>query len=141
MNEIIVSQSNVYLAGLFLAIFVFGVMTFIAVIASVDYYKKERSLNLIMSVFTIFVLLITIASLRWFLKQGVENHQFRNGSVAVTEYYDLKRDRSLIVASKKSSTPDWLAQQVKVKIIDENDSSYQVQFEDKFAEISKKDVK
>ena len=141
MNEIIVNQSNVYLASLFLLSLFFGFATFIGVIVSADCYQKERSLDPFMSVFTIFVLSLTIASSNWLLKQGMENHRFRDGSVAVTDYYDLKKDRSLIVASKKSSTPDWLAQQVKVKIINEDKSTYQVQFEDKFAEISKKDVK
>ena len=141
MNEIIVSQSDIYLASLFLLLLFFGFATFIGAIVLADCYQKERSLDPFMSVFTIFVLSLTIASAHWILKQSIEVHQFRYGPVAVTDYYDLKKDRSLIVASKKSSTPDWLAQQVKVKIIDEDKSTYQVQFEDKFAEIIKKDVR
>ena len=141
MNEIIVSQSNVYLAGLLLAMFVLGCFAFIMIILVVSEYRKNKSFELGESAFTAFLIVSTVVFFNWFIRQGLENHRFRNGSVAVTDYYDLKRDRSLIVASKKSSTPDWLAQQVKVKIIDEDKSTYQVQFEDKFAEISKKDVK
>lgn len=141
MNQIIISQSNIYLASLFLLTLFFGFATFIGLIVLVDSYEKEKSLDAIISIFTIFALSLTIASSVWLLKQGIENHRFRNGSDRVTKYYDLKKNRSLIIATKKSSAPDWLAKNAKAKIIYEDEKSYQVQFKEMFAEVDKKDVK
>ena len=61
-------------------------------------------------------------------------------STGKIEYYQLKKDGSLIVAEKKSDAPDWLADNVETKIISENKSTYQVQFKDRFARIEKKNV-
>lgn len=141
MNQIIISQSNIYLAGLLLAFLVLLIFTLIAAFATLDDYRKNRSLDLAGSIFTVIMLACTIFIFNWYVKQGLENFRFRNRSDEVTKYYDLKKDRSIIVASKKDSAPDWLAKQVKVRIIDENGSTYQIQFKDKLAEIDKKDVK
>lgn len=141
MNQIIISQSNVYLAGLILAILVLAFFTLAIVFIVSNEYRTIRSFNLFGIAIMIMMLTCTIFLFNWFVKQGLENVRFRNESDEVTKYYDLKKDRSLIVASKKDSAPDWLAKQVKVKIIDENGSTYQIQFENKFAEIDKKDVR
>ena len=63
-----------------------------------------------------------------------------NRSTDKIAYYQLKKDGSLIVAEKKSNAPDWLADKVETKIINENKTSYQVQFKDEFARIQKKNV-
>ncbi len=141
MNQIIIDQSNVYLAGLILILIVIGFFTLVVALIAFDYYRVSKSFDLISCLFTVLLTALFIASFNWFVKQGIENERFRKDSNEVVRYYNLKKDRALIVANKKSSAPDWLADQVKVKIIDENDSSYQVQSKDKFAEISKKDVK
>lgn len=141
MNQIIISQSNIYLAGLILAILVSAFFTLAAAFIVSNEYRTIRSFNLSGIAVMIIMFTFTIYLLNWFVKQGLENVRFRNESDEVTTYYDLKKDRSLIIAQKKDSAPDWLAEQVKVRIIDENGSTYQVQFNDKFAEIDKKDVK
>lgn len=56
-------------------------------------------------------------------------------------YYDLKKDSILIIAEKKSDAPVWLADKVETKIIGEDDTTYQVQFKEKYARIKKKDLK
>lgn len=141
MNQIIISQSNIYLAGLMLAILVLAFFTLAAAFIVSNEYRTIRSFNLSGIAVMIIMFTFTIYLLNWFVKQGLENARFRNESDEVNTYYDLKKDRSLIIAQKKDSAPDWLANQVKVRIIDENGSTYQVQFNDKFAEIDKKDVK
>lgn len=146
MNQIIVSQSNVYLAGLLFALIVIGLVTFILACAVYSDFKKNNRFEFDFdSIVTYAALFLGAAAFLsvgvWYLKQGTENLRFRSNIIQTTDYYTLKRDRSLIVASKKESAPDWLAEQVKVKIIDEDGSTYQVQFKDKFAEVDKKDVK
>lgn len=141
MNQIIISQSNIYLAGLLLAFLVLLIFTLAVAFAMLDDYRMNRSIDLAGSIFTALMIACTICIFIWYMKQGLENFRFRNGSDEVTKYYDLKKDRSLIIASKKDSAPDWLAKQVKVRIINENGSTYQVQFDNKFAEIDKNDVK
>lgn len=146
MNQIIVSQSNIYLAGLLFALIVIGLVTFILACAVYSDFKKNNRFEFDSdSIVTYFALFLGAAAFLsvgvWYLKQGTENLRFRSNIIQTTDYYTLKRDRSLIVASKKESAPDWLANQVKVKIIDEDGSTYQVQFKDKFAEVDKKDVK
>ena len=56
-------------------------------------------------------------------------------------YYNLKKDGVLIIAEKKSDAPDWLVDKVETKIISENETSYQVQFNEQYARINKKDLK
>ena len=146
MNQIIVSQSNIYLAGLLFALIVIGLVTFILACAVYSDFKKNNRFEFDFdSIVTYAALFLGAAAFLsvgvWYLKQGTENLRFRSNIIQTTDYYVLKRDRSLIVASKKESAPDWLVNQAKVKIIDENGSTYQVQFKDKFAEVDKKDVK
>ena len=146
MNQIIVSQSNIYLAGLLFALIVIGLVTFILACAVYSDFKKNNRFEFDFdSIVTYAALFLGAAAFLsvgvWYLKQGTENLRFRSNIIQTTDYYTLKRDRALIVASKKDSSPDWLAEQVKVKIIDEDGSTYQVQFKDKFAEVDKKDVK
>ena len=146
MNQIIVSQSNIYLAGLLFALIVIGLVTFIFACAVYSDLKKNNRFEFDFdSIVTYAALFLGAAAFLsvgvWYLKQGTENLRFRSNIIQTTDYYTLKRDRALIVASKKDSAPDWLAEQVKVKIIDEDGSTYQVQFKDKFAEVDKKDVK
>ena len=144
MNQIIISQSNIYLAGLLLAMIVIGLFTFIFACVVYSEFKKNNRFDFD-SILTYVVLFLGAAAFffvgAWYLKQGTENLRFRTNLIRATDYYTLKRDRALITAEKKESAPDWLAKQVKVKIIDEDESTYQVQFDDKFAEIDKKDVK
>ena len=146
MNQIIISQSNIYLAGLLLAMIVIGLFTFIFACVVYSEFKKNNRFEFDFdSILTYVVLFLGAAAFffvgAWYLKQGTENLRFRTNLIHTTDYYTLKRDRSLITAEKKESAPDWLAKQVRVRIIDENGSTYQVQFEDKFVEIDKKDVK
>lgn len=146
MNQIIVSQSNIYLAGLLFALIVIGLVTFILACAAYSDFKKNNRFELDFdSIATYAALFLGAAAFLsvgvWYLNQGTENLRFRSNIIQTTDYYTLKRDRALIVASKKDSAPDWLAEQVEVKIIDEDGSTYQVQFKDKFAEVDKKDVK
>lgn len=56
-------------------------------------------------------------------------------------YYDLKKDGVLIIAEKKSDAPDWLVDKVETKIISEDETSYQVQFNNQYARINKDDLK
>lgn len=56
-------------------------------------------------------------------------------------YYDLKKDGVLIVAEKEPDAPEWLVNKVETKIIGEDDTTYQVQFKEKYARIKKKDLK
>ena len=55
-------------------------------------------------------------------------------------YYNLKKDGVLIVAEKKSDAPDWLVDKVETKIISEDKTSYQVQFNEQYARVNKKDL-
>ena len=56
-------------------------------------------------------------------------------------YYNLKKDGVLIIAEKKSDAPDWLVDKVETKIISEDETSYQVQFNDQYARVNKNDLK
>ena len=53
-------------------------------------------------------------------------------------YYDLKKYGVLIVAEKEPDAPEWLVNKVEAKIIGEDDTTYQVQFKEKYARIKKK---
>lgn len=55
--------------------------------------------------------------------------------------YDLTKDGVLIIAEKKSDAPNWLVDKVETKIINEDETSYQVQFNDQYARVNKKDLK
>ena len=55
-------------------------------------------------------------------------------------YYNLKKDGVLIIAEKKSDAPDWLVNKVETKIINEDETSYQVQFNDQYARVNKNDL-
>ena len=55
-------------------------------------------------------------------------------------YYNLKKDGVLIVAEKKSDAPDWLVDKVETKIINEDETSYQVQFNGQYARVNKEDL-
>lgn len=55
-------------------------------------------------------------------------------------YYNLKKDGALIVAEKKSDAPAWLIDKVETKIISEDETSYQVQFNSQYARVNKKDL-
>ena len=55
-------------------------------------------------------------------------------------YYNLKKDGVLIIAEKKSDAPDWLVDKVETKIISEDETSYQVQFNDQYARVNKNDL-
>lgn len=55
-------------------------------------------------------------------------------------YYNLKKDGVLIIAEKKSDAPDWLVDKVETKIISEDETSYQVQFNGQYARVNKKDL-
>ena len=55
-------------------------------------------------------------------------------------YYNLKKDGVLIIAEKKSDAPYWLVDKVETKIISEDETSYQVQFNNQYARINKDDL-
>lgn len=55
--------------------------------------------------------------------------------------YDLTKDGALIVATKKDDAPEWFVDKVETKIISENETSYQVQFENQYARVNKNDLK
>lgn len=141
MNQIIISQSNVDLPILLLLMIMTGVFTSFLVIIDFEVHRKHKTFNFTSIFITVLMFVLFLTSFRSFTKQYTENVLFQNGSDPVTKYYDLKKNRSLITAEKKDSAPNWLAEKVEVKVIDEDKSTYQVQFEDKFYEINKKDVK
>lgn len=141
MNQIILSQSNADLPILLLLMIMTGVFTSFLVSIDFEAYQKRKTFSFISIFIIIMMFVLFLTSFRSFAKQYTENVRFQNGSDPVTKYYDLKKNRSLITAEKKDSAPDWLAEKVEVKVIDEDDSKYQIQFKEEFAEINKKDVK
>ena len=76
-------------------------------------------------------------------RSQTQQNEYNNVKQATDKipYYSLKKDGVLIVAKKKSDAPDWLVDKVETKIISEDETSYQVQFNNQYARINKQDLK
>lgn len=73
--------------------------------------------------------------------QSSQQEDLRNHDSLIKEYYTLHRDSKTIIADKKDSAPYWTAKKAIVQIIDEDEKSYQIKYEEQYARIDKDLVK
>ena len=149
MGEIILSQSDIEVEHLHGGIFILCIITLLLAWKCCSYVSngfkngfKEGDLSMI-----VFSIVLTGVSL-WGAYVMIEHSQKRYiqqdtiaQATSKVPYYDLKKDGILIITEKKSDAPVWLADKVETKIIGEDDTTYQVQFKEKYARIKKKDLK
>lgn len=149
MGKIIMSQSNIEVEQLSSGVFILCILVLLLAWMSYSYISngfkngfKEGDISMI-----VFSIVLTITSL-WGAYTLLDNSQKRyiqQGTIAQATskvlYYNLKKDGILIVAEKEPDAPNWLVDTVETKIVSENETSYQVQFENQYARINKKDLK
>lgn len=89
-----------------------------------------------------FTLMLTVGTYSIIDRTQTQQNQYNTVKQATSKvpYYDLKKDGVLIVAEKKSDAPDWLTDKVETKIISEDKTSYQVQFNNQYARVKKADL-
>lgn len=105
--------------------------------------KGFHSDDIIVGIFAIVMTIAFVAGAYAFIShsQTQQNeYDIIKQATSKVPYYNLKKDGVLIIAEKKSDTPDWLVDKVETKIISEDKTSYQVQFKDQYAHINKKDL-
>lgn len=146
MGKMIVDQSTISLAGMLLAsaLLFAGAMTCYYIVK--NECNERRSIrnwlmiiiNAIAFVMTFLAGLFAVYSM---LLQTYQQEDLRQNDVLIKDYYVLRRDGKTIVADKKDSAPYWAAKKAIVQIIDEDDKSYQIKYEENYARINKDLVK
>lgn len=151
MGHIILSQSHDDFSRSVLCVIFTGILTWIfgyASLSLIEYYCNNHRCHFITDILKDLALpiigtIVSVGLCFWSIysiaAQIVESDNV-NRSTDKIAYYQLKKDGSLIVAEKKSDAPDWLVDEVDMKIVSENKTSYQVQFKDEFTRIQKKNV-
>lgn len=149
MGKIIVSQLDLNTEQAFSGAVVMCALAWLCAWATYAFIKNGfkkgfHSDDIIMSIFAIVVTIAFFVGTT-VLVNNSQTHQneYNNVKQATSKvpYYNLKKDGVLIIAEKKSDAPDWLVDKVETKIISEDETSYQVQFNDQYARVNKKDLK
>ena len=146
MGKMIVDQSTISLAGMLLASALLFIGSTFCYYIIKDEFKQRRSnrnwltiiFNAIAFVMTFLAGLFAIYSM---LLQTYHQEDLRQNDALIKNYYVLHRDGKTIVADKKDSAPYWAAKKAIVQIIDEDDKSYQIKYEEQYARIDKDLVK
>ena len=100
--------------------------------------------DVVMSIFAIVVTItFFVGTIVLVNNSQTQQNEYNTVKQATSEtpYYNLKKDGILIIAEKKSDAPEWLVDKVETKIISEDETSYQVQFNEQYARINKEDLK
>lgn len=149
MGNIIASQLNLNADQSFAGAVIFGALAFLSVCATYavfkngfkkGFHKDDVAMGISAIGFTLMLLVGTYSIIDRTQTQQNEYNAVKQANSKVP-YYELKKDGVLIVAEKKSDAPDWLVDKVETKIISEDETSYQVQFNEQYARINKNDLK
>ena len=149
MGNIIVSQVNLNTEQAFQGAFILCALSLLAAWATYAFFKtgfKEgfhRDDITVGGCAIIFTLMLLGGAYMSIHQSQTKQNEYNTIKQATSKvpYYDLKKDGVLIIAKKKSDAPDWLIDKVETKIISEDETSYQVQFNDQYARVNKKDLK
>lgn len=95
---------------------------------------KGRSFFVLFCITTAFASL-TVTNIKSFLDTAQTEINLKEN---ITTYYQPVKDEALLHLKRKKSAPTYLTEQVTIKIISENDTSYQIQYKDTFDRIPKK---
>lgn len=140
MYHILFNESHiglVYFSTIILSL-LFGYITYQLIVESPTIIKesvhKGRSIFVVFCIITAFASL-TVTNIKSFLDT---NQTEINLKKDITTYYQITKDEALLHLKRKKSAPTYFPDQVTVKIISENDTSYQVQYKDTFDRIPKK---
>lgn len=104
------------------------------------FHKDDVAMDISAIGFTLMLIVGTYSIIDRTQTQQNEYNTVKRATSKVP-YYDLKKDGVLIVAEKNSDAPDWLVDKVETKIISEDETSYQVQFNEQYARVNKNDLK
>lgn len=105
-----------------------------------NYHRDDIVAGVCTLVLTVVLIIGAYTSINRSQVQQNEYNSIKQATGKVP-YYDLKKDGVLIVAEKEPDAPEWLVNKVETKIVGEDDTTYQVQFKEKYARIKKKDLK
>lgn len=140
MYHILFKQSYIglaYFSSILLSL-LFGYITYQLIVESPTILKestrKYRSFFILLCIITAFTS-ITVTNIKSFLDTAQTEINLKEN---ITTYYQPVKDEALLHLKRKKSAPTYFPNQVTVKIISEQDTSYQVQYEDVFDRIPKK---
>lgn len=149
MGNIIASQLNLNADQSFAGAVIFCALAFLSVCATYavfkngfkkGFHKDDVAMGISAIGFTLMLIVGTYSIIDRTQTQQNEYNTVKRATSKVP-YYDLKKDGVLIVAEKNSDAPDWLVDKVETKIISEDETSYQVQFNEQYARVNKEDLK
>ena len=139
MYHILFKQSYIglaYFSSILLSL-LFGYITYQLIVESPTILKKSthkvRSFFIQLCIITAFTSL-TVTNIKSFLDTNQTEINLKEN---ITTYYQPVKDEALLHLKRKKSAPTYFSDQVTVKIISENDTSYQVQYKDVFDRIPK----
>ena len=149
MGNIIVSQVNLNTEQAFQGAFVLCALSLLAAWATYTFFKtgfKEgfHKDDIVMGGCAIIFTIVLIGGAYMLIDQSQTKQNEYNivkQATGKVPYYNLKKDGVLIIAEKKSDAPDWLVDKIETKIINEDETSYQVQFNNQYARVNKNDLK
>lgn len=140
MYHILFNESHielVYFSTIILSL-LFGYITYQLIVESPTIIKesvhKGRSIFVVFCIITGFASL-TMTNVKSFLDTVQSEINFKDD---ITTYYQPVKDEALLHLKRKKSAPTYLTGEVTVKIISENDTSYQIQYKNTFDRIPKK---
>lgn len=140
MYHILFKQSYIglaYFSSILLSL-LFGYITYQLIVESPTILKestrKYRSFSILFCIITAFTSL-TVTNIKSFLDTNQTEINLKEN---ITTYYQPIKDEALLHLKRKKSAPTYFPDQVTVKIISENDTSYQIQYKDTFDRIPKK---
>lgn len=146
MGKMIVDQSTISLSDMLLAsalLFIGSTMCYYII---KDAFKQSRSnRNWLTIIFNAILFVMTFSAGAFvaysMLLQSYQQEDLRHNNAMIKDYYTLHRDGKTLVADKKISAPYWAANRAVVQIIDEDEKSYQIKYEEQYARIDKDLVK
>lgn len=149
MGKIIVSQLDLNTEQAFSGAVILCALSLLAAWATYAFFENgfkegfnrdDIAVGFLAIGFTLMLLGLTYSIIDRTQTQQNEYNTVKRATSKVP-YYNLKKDGVLIIAEKKSDAPDWLVDKVETKIISEDETSYQVQFNNQYARINKQDLK
>lgn len=146
MGKMIVDQSTISLAGMLLgSALLFIGSTFCYYIIKDEFKQRQSNRNWLTIIFNAIVFVVTFLAGVFMtysmLLQSYQQEDLRHNDKLIKNYYTLHRDGKTLVADKKVSAPYWAANRAVVQIIDEDEKSYQIKYEEEYARIDKDLVK
>lgn len=142
MGKMIVDQSIISLSGMLLASALLFIGSSMCYYIIEDAFKQSRSYrDWLTIIFNAIMFIVTFSAGAFvaysMLLQSYQQEDLRHNDKLIKEYYTLHRDGKTLVANKKKSAPYWAANKAVVQIIDEDEKSYQIKYEEEYARIKK----